>query len=381
MPDGYCTGLVKQISDIANGNAPGKKLNLAGFLKMLFCCQNSSASPINDGYESGHTRPLVIGYRKRPTEDVVGDEDNCDIDRIPAKSEWTIPGLLFKKTSFFLSDDEISKYCKESSQSASIGGQSPTGFMKEHYDVYLEHVAVLMQAINKSLVSLMSTQFGNNAVDGSLWSYININRSGADLALDDGIIRLLTDISDNRICEDPCLVGNGVMAAYDLIKALQCCTGAGINPAGLGLPQFFKDPDTAPLWGQNSFGVFAKGSVKFIGRDRYVGNFAGAKGGSIFFNVPFPVNEFQCVDMGQCLNDLKVDVQMKYIDCPTTIDVEGTPTEVKRGWLVILSKYYHLWVQPTDMYDDDDPLAGTNGTLRYFASNEAGSPGGYGYTG
>lgn len=383
MALGYCSALVQNVEDVLNGNVPGRKIALAGFLKMLFCCQNSSVSPINDGYQAGHTRPLTITYRKRPTIAVVGDTDDCEIDRIPVKDEWSIPNLLFRKTSFFISDDEIAKYCTEASQSASLGGRAMQGFMKEHYENVVDHVAVLLQSINTAMVEQMATQFGTNLVTGSDEpTIININRSGADFALDDGIIRLLTDISDNRICEDPCLVGNGVMAAYDLVKAMQCCTSAGINPAGLGLPTFYKDPDTTALWGTNSFGVFAKGSVKFISRDKYVGNFAGKKGNSEFFNIPFPVNEFQCVDMGECLNDLRIDVQVRYIDCPTEIDVNGTPTTLNRGYQVILSKHFQLFVAPTDLVEDDDPLAGSNGTLRYLASNEPGyAGGGYVYQG
>jgi hypothetical protein len=82
-----------------------------------------------------------------------------------------------------------------------------------------------------------------------------------------------------------------------------------------------------------------------------------------------------------------MDVQMKYIDCPTEITVgEGQPQTVNRGWQIILSKEYAMWVQPTDAYQASDPLEGTNGTLLYYIDNNCvdcnDSPGGgYAYGG
>jgi len=63
------------------------------------------------------------------------------------------------------------------------------------------------------------------------------------------------------------------------------------------------------------------------------------------------------------------DVQMKYIDCPTSVDVQDSAVVVNRGWQVIISKDYSLWVQPTDAYAATDPLDDTNGTLRYVLTN------------
>jgi len=62
---------------------------------------------------------------------------------------------------------------------------------------------------------------------------------------------------------------------------------------------------------------------------------------------------------------------MKYIDCPTVVDVNGVPTTVNRGWQVILSKEFALWVQPasTNEYAAGDELYQTNGTLLYEISN------------
>ncbi len=125
-------------------------------------------------------------------------------------------------------------------------------------------------------------------------------------------------------------------------------------------------PGTA-IEGANQIGAFSPGSVKFINRQRYVGPYAGEKGNSFFFTLPLPVSEFGCAQ--DCLSDLVFDVQMRYIDCPTSVTINGSAVTVNRGWQFIISKTYALWVQPTDAYAAGDPLANTNGTLRYVITN------------
>jgi len=89
MATGYCPALLRQVTEVANGNSAVGKIHVAGFLKMLFCCQNSTVNPINDGYgDNSHRKTLTVAYRQRPTLAHVQDTDDCDINRIPAKAEW-----------------------------------------------------------------------------------------------------------------------------------------------------------------------------------------------------------------------------------------------------------------------------------------------------
>jgi hypothetical protein len=388
MANGYCPALLRHIEDVAGGNSPGRKMHISGFTKMLFCCQNSSVSPINDGLQSNsHRRTLTVVYRERPTLDVVQDEDTCDVNRIPVKKEWTLPNLLHKQTSFFIPDDEIKQYCDEFSQSVAVG-QPATTMMREHYNLFVESANILLKAINQELVTEMAAQFGNNTTTGGAGGkVININRAGQQMQLNDGIIALLSDLRDNELCDEPCIVGGGNFSAYDIARMASCCSSAGVDAGRLGLPPFWFDKDTQDIWGANTIGVFAKGSVKFISYNKYLGAFGGVKGNSIFFTAPFPVDEFAgCADMLQCLRDLRLDVQMRYIDCPTQITVNGAgdPVTVNRGWQVILSKDFQLWAQPLNAYAAGDELESTNGTLLYYVDNdcvdcdEAGGAYGYG---
>jgi hypothetical protein len=367
MANGYCPALLRSIESIAGENAPSRKLHIAGFLAMTFCCQNSSVSPINDGFSSdGQQKTLTVSYSQRPILSQVQDEDDCDINDIPVKSEWSLGAMRHKQYGFFVADDLITRYCAEFAASVGVGTPA-TRVMRQHYDDILAGANILLRAINLDLVTLASTEFGNNVNTGnSAAKTINIAQTPT-LDLDAGIINMMQDLQDNQVCGDPCIVGAGLFSGYNIAQQLACCNNAGLDFSRLGLPRFFYDKDTASVLGANNIGVYAPGSVKFISRNKYVGPYAGEKGNSMFFTMALPVAEFGCAQ--DCLEDLVFDVQMKYIDCPTSVTVNGTAQTVNRGWQFIISKDYSLWVQPDDAYRVTDPLGGTNGTLRYNITN------------
>lgn len=379
MALGFCPALLLDINDVAGSNAPGRKLHIAGFLSMLFCCQNSLSNVIQTGTSGGHKRTLTVKYRPRPLTSVVQSEDDCDVNATPAYSEWNVPALSHKQTSFFLDDATVRQYCIDASNMRDLG-QPRTRVMDEVYGLFLEYANVLMKAINQDLVASMATEFGENATNGDDGgTLINFNTSGNTMILNNGLIQMLRDVEENEFCGAPCLVGGGLWSAEWLAQSIACCNNAGMNTAGLNsmLPRLFFDKDTQSIWGANSAGLFAPGSVKFISYDKNVGEaFTGAKGSSFFTNVAMPVNEFGC-NLDECLRDLRFDVQLKYIDCPQNITINGVSTPVGRGWQVIIAKDYALWVQPTTGYQAGDSLADTNGTIKYFASNTSYTGGAY----
>jgi|GEM_PF-1012670 len=370
MALGFCPALLTNIEAVAESNAPSRKLHISGFLAALFCCQNSAVNPVNQTNDGAHTRPLTVRYRVRPTLSAVQYEDDCDINRIPAYAEWTVGTPTHVQSSFFLDDATIQRYCADASARVTTG-QPPTQVMNEVYDLILEHANILVKAVNRVTVTQMATQFGNNTTTGSATGkIINIARDGNKYVLDNGVVQLMRDIQENEICGDTCIVGGGLFAGFDIAQAMTCCNQAGMDVSKLGMPQFWFDKDTQQIWGQNSIAVLAKGSVKFIGRNKYQGAFAGQRGTSFFTTFPLPVQEFGC-NIDDCMRNLIFDLQLKYIDCPTTVTVNGVNTTVNRGWEVIISKEFALWVQPTSAYAADDQLSGSNGTLKYFVTNVA----------
>jgi len=383
MPQGFCPSVLLHINDIAEGNAPGRKMQIAGFLAALFCCQNSTVSPINTEANTGaHRRGVRVKYKRRPTLADVSDTDDCAIDRIPVYNEWDIPALGFKKASFYVDDARLTQYCADVSQVQSSQGTPATSVMREIYEDIVDTANILMKAINVDLVTKMSTQFGVNTTTGqSNGKVININRNGNEIILDNGIIDLMRDLQENEICGNPCFVGGGLWSSLQMSQVLACCAANGMDTSQIGLPKLFFDKDTQNIWGPNTAGIFAPGSVKFIGRNKYQGAFAGQRGNSFFSVLPMPVNEFGC-NLDDCLADLMLDMQIRYIDCPTEITgPDGNTITVDRGTEVILSKEYAMWVQPPDAFAPTDELYDTNGTLKYYLTNTTSEnkPYAYGY--
>src|SRR6478735_1018466 len=202
---GFCPALMIHINQIAEQNAPAKKMHVAGFLAMLFCCQNSSVTPLNDAFERGHRRGLTVAYRRRPILSDVQTEDNCDINTQPGRLEWEVPALIRRSYSFHISDDLIRQYCVDASNMRDTGAP-PTRVMNEVFDLIVEGANIVLRAINRALVTSQATEFGvNTTTSSSTGKVININRNGNDYALDDGIVEMLTDIQENEICGQPCL--------------------------------------------------------------------------------------------------------------------------------------------------------------------------------
>ena len=375
MATGFCPYLLKHIKEIAGNNAPGSKMHVAGFLAMTFCCANSTVSPLNDSYQGGHQTSMVVKYRRRPTLSDVQTTDDCAINTTPGYLEWNVPSLSHAQYSFHISDDQISRYCADASRMVSTG-QPATRVMQEVYDLVVDGANIVLKKINQVLVTATATEFGVNVANGSAsGKVININQDGNKVILDNGIVDMMQDLQENEFCGDPCIVGGGLFAAYQKAQAIACCSAAGLDTSKMGLPNFFFDKDTQSIWGNNAIGVFAPGSVKFIGRNKFVGDFGGPKpGGSIFTTLPLPVQEFGCAD--DCLKDLVLDLQLKYYDCRTEVS-DGV--FVDRGWQGIISKDYALWVQPDNGYASGDELEGTNGTLKYFIGNSAYSGPAYAY--
>lgn len=376
MALGFCPSILLDINDIAESNAPDRKMHIAGFLSTLFCLQDSLGNIVNEPTTDGHKKSATIKYFKRPLVSLVQSEDDCDINAVPAEDEWTLPTTSHKQVSFFIADETVRQYCKDASNMKTIGR---TRVMDAVYGKFLAFANTLMKAVNQDVVAQMATEFGENVTNGDDGgTLINFNTEGDKNILNNGLIQMMRDIQENEFCGTPYLVGGGLWSAQNMAQALACCNAAGINFANAnGLPTFVFDKDTQSIWGANSAGLFAPGSVKFISFDKYVGEaWSGQKGTSWFMNVGFPVNEFGC-NLDSCLNDLRLDVQIRYRDCPGTETINGVNTTVGRGWIVTLSKDYALWVQPTTGYAAGDSLADTNGTIKYFASNTSYTGGSY----
>lgn len=368
---GYAPYMLKHIRDVANGNTPSEKITSPGY--MLYLAESGgTVNVVNEGQDraDGTIQEMRIKYRNRPLIDDIQDEDNCEIDGVPVYKEATVSVNYFAKYALFLDDRIIAQYMAEASQSVAVG-KPATPMMQEHLGAIMEALNAFYGKMDNDLLTKQSTNFGLNVRTGNnATSAINLTQDATLNDLTEGLTRILADMVENELSGTPYIVGSGLFNNFNLQQFMKSANQAGIDTSRI-LTQYkwLYDRKAASKWGTNQIGVFAPGAVKPLFRNKFVGNFAGKKGESLFFTMTPAVVD----SLGNPLtHDLfKLDVQMKYIDCPQTIEVNsyGGTMEVNRGWYLIFSKAYDQFNIPADAHNASDPLYQVNGTLRYTISN------------
>lgn len=373
MPNGYATPILQHIAAVTGTN-PAKKLSPLGMLSMVLTAMDGSTQLLNSRDELGHTRDLTVKYRKRVLESAVSDEGmTCDSGATPVYNEFGLPGFIQRTYQLFVPDSLIRQYTTDASQFVVMDNGIPnirkqTNAMKEVYDMFIEGGGAVLRSINKSLVTLMSTQFGDNTVTGDNLARA-LSFSLGTTGMNDAMVQLISDWRENEFSDSVMMVGNGPFANYDLIRQILSnqASDQGINQSALSnmIPKVYFDKDTRAIWGANQIGVFEKGSVHFITRNDYVGSFGRTIGNSTFFTMALPVSEYNGIPV-ENLDKLLFDIQVKEFDCATELTINGVvSTTSGPGVLININKQFNLFTKPTGIYDPADPLYGTNGTLRY----------------
>jgi len=373
---GFAPYILLQGSEIQKRGYDGAKVTAKGYLELLLSqgTPNIVSQSVSDG--SGHVKDVKYYYRQRGVAGLSRSTDNCDIDAIPVRLEANIPSTLFKVRSLLFDDAMIAQYEADASKLINIkDGTVKTGnfsgIMNEIYQIMIEQANGLLADINGDLLDLQAAAFGTNVVTGSNAAQtLNFDLSTATNPLNSGLTKLLTDARRNEIdITSATIVGSGLIDGLFIQQMMGAISTAqnGVNQSRLGLPKYFYDPMASTRWGANQFGMFEKDSVQLLAVDRFVGPaFSGPKGTSQFFNIKLPITNSLG---GTELSNVSFDCQFKYFDCPQTINVDGTPTAVGRGWNLIMSKSYYQVNKPSDSFNASDVLTGVNGTLRYTATN------------
>lgn len=357
-------------------NNPATKIRPLGFLQMLLSRMDDSVQ-WSDNYKDGHETQLKVKFRNRPLESEVRDNEDggCDVASNPAYNEFTVDALQHREVSFHLTNSQIRQYTADASKLVTIDQTSgvvnlakPTQIMQEVYSLFIEYGNALFGSINKALVTQQSTRWGLNTVTASAAARaLTFNLSS--VAMQDALITLMTDWRENEMTDDVAYVGSGPFANLDLLKKFYSTmpNAQGFNMAALNnsLNSVWFDKDARSIWGADQIGMFAKGSVHLLTRNMWEGSFAQKLANSTFFNMALPIQD-QVLPL-QFLDRMKFDVQIKEVDCPTEIDLNGVPTTIKEGVVVFLKKKFTLFNIP-ELFNAADPLYGTNGTLRYTIS-------------
>lgn len=381
MANGFAPNLLLQLAAIFNGQAPAKKITSPGYLNMLLRQGTPNVVSTAKGDASGHVRDVKFYFRKPGTKGTSATVDNCEVDAKPARFEATVPSTLYRKRTLLFEDDQIKQYNTEASnivkpaingpgQIMPLSADNFQGMLKEVYDTIIEEMRGLVADINSDLLAAQAVAFGVNAVTGSN-AVVPINFPlGLVNPLNQGMTKIISDARVNEFdLANAFIVGSGLIDNYMVqhLFGAKSADSSGLNTAMLqAAKNYFYDIDAASAWGNNQLGIFDTNAVQFLEVNRYVGAFAGVRGKSIFFNAPLPIAD----SLGNAdISKLNFDWQIWYSDCPQTIEIDGTPTAVGRGWIVTIGKSFHQVNLPSNLYPTGDRLEGNNGTIRYEATN------------
>ncbi len=369
MANGFVRGLLLTQQQVYNGIAPSRKITPPGYLKMLLnnTTPNIVSTTIDNG--SGTIREVSIKYRPRAVAGQSGTVDDCSLAVTPGYLEMNVPGTIFRHLARFFDDTTIAKYEAEALQTVVVGRPSPPGgIMREIWDMVLEAANGLIADVNADLLTIQAAAFGKNVTTGNAAAKtINFPLSTATNPLNQGMTMLETDIMENEIrVENTVIVGSGLInSVYRQMNNNTQNTNIQNYPSNA--PAFFWDPAAATKFGTNEFGVFEKNAVQFININKFNGPMGGDKLSTFLFTLTLPVSITD--SLGDTLQGLKFDVQLRYNSCPGEIDIAGDPTTVGRGWIIDLMCNFNQFNIPNDAYDATDRLTGNNGTLLYLASN------------
>lgn len=334
----------------------------------------ANALKLDDG--QGHIRDVILKYLKRAVPEQAGTADDCQISLIQSYNEMTLATTQYRKLSVYVSDADMSRYCSDATEMVRING-FPTPFMNEFLTRLLAAANGVIGAIDIDLLTLMAAEFGVNVVTGTN-APTEVNFPGAGAGVDnfytEGMTKILQDLALNEVCGNVNVVGHGNFNAFTIQQVAACCSQLGLDQSRWSGFNYYPDIYAMNTWGANQIGVFAPGSVGLIELNRYEGFAGGQRGDSWFFTMPLPID---CPECNGSYDSMDFDVQLRYLTCPTTINVGCVgETTVGRGWIVDLGKSFGLFTLPTDAYqheayDDcyNDRLAGNNGTLRYIITN------------
>lgn len=366
--NGFCPALLTHINTLTECASPMKKVTPSGFLKMLL--DNRQVADVtsfkDDG--NGHVRDVNIKFAPRFLPSQTNTSLSCDPVVQSGWMEASIPDpTLYREFGIYIDAADMAKYCADASATVMAPGSTkePTKFMNEFMDQITRAANALIGAIDQDLLVKQLANFGCNARTGSsAAATLNFPLSTTNNDLTQGVLTLLNDMMVNEACNDYKIVGSGLFNNFDQQQFMKCCAQNGVDTSRWNNYKFYFDINAQAAWGENQIGVFEDKAVQLIDINKN-NLFAGMKtGASELFSMTLPLD---CCAGGY--EGLEFDAQLKFIDCPTEVNIGGVPTIKNRGWILMLGKAFDLWTIPSAAYQATDRLYLNNGTYRYTVTN------------
>lgn len=328
-----------QLDDVKGGAfSAAKKRSKLGYLEAINSRLNMSMQTQIPTQQGSKKRVVELRWRQRTIESQVleAESGTCTSDNFPDFNSELFEVAKFVEYKFALNTEEFKAVCEGRSK-----------FIQDSINLSYDALA---KTINRALLTEQVTNFGINIRTGSsAASSIDVFPAATGAPNAAALQTLQSDFEvDNEMVGTPIWIGAGNIYKYWKTLEQACCNDAGINMLdlsnSLGYAPFtdtmmggvFADPD--------DFMVLEQGSIQFVPFNDYVGEDVTSSGTSVARGT---------------ITDTKTGI---------TYDIKVLQDDCNDDWVVKMTLHYDIFFQPLEAYQVDDPLFGTNGTLRYNAN-------------
>lgn len=370
--NGYARDLLLAASLVFKGSTPGVKVTPPAALRL---CLDASRPQILSSEiieATGHVKDIKIKFRPRSRPGSSSDEYSCEADEMRAYQEASITSSLFRQKAIYFRYETIAKFTSEATVLRNAKGIPPRlgGFFQEVWDTIASEANGFFSDIDIDIMTKLNLNWGVNQTNGlNTAKTVNFPLNGTNNDMSTGMTGIISDLAKNEMSNaNVSILGSGLIFNYyvqNFMKNAKSADQAGLNTAALDMPKLYHDLNAASVLGSNNFGVIDMQSLQFLDLNATQGFQVDDFGTSVFFKMPYPI-----VDSEGNTTVINLDVQVKFIDCPTTLtDSYGNSQSVGKGVVVFLRKPFDIYVPPGAMYTFGDRLFQNNGTLLYHATN------------
>ena len=336
---GKCLNELMMLGDLKGGDfSAAKKRSKLGYLEAINSPLNMSIQNQIPTQQGSKKRVVEIRWRQRTIETQVleAESGTCTSDNYPDFNSELFEVSKYVEYKFKLNTTEFKAVCEGRSK-----------FIQDSIELSYDALA---KTINRALLTEQTTNFGINLRTGSsAASSIEVFPAATGAPNAAALQTLQADFDiENEMVGTPIWIGAGNIYKYWKTLEQACCNDAGINMLdlsnSLGYAPFTDTMMGSVFANANDFMVMEQGSIQFVPFNDYMGEDETSSGTS--------------VARGR-ITDTKTGL---------TYDIKVLQDDCSDDWVVKMSLHYDIFFQPGEAYQADDPLFGTNGTLRYTAA-------------
>lgn len=327
--EGLCQKLQTSLNSVAGQNAPALKRDRVGYVDALMSEENRAGFEAIPVPSNGKYRAVQIDYIQRGTDADVNltCSNSCDTEQevAPKQSIFEVENCLETKGLRF-QEDEMRKLCEADSLYVS--------------NVLMSQMNAINTALDKQLLALQSTNFGNFA-DGTQLKQIKLFEPTTNSPRSIAAAQIRHEYDLVGASGAPMIIGSGNFDLYAKTQQIACCNSTtGTDMARWTDYMYFNDRFVESEIGANHFVVLAPGAVQLVTWNKYLGDYAKRN------------DVFEHGTITDPFTGLTYDLKVHYDDCA---DV----------WSIKMFLNWGLFFIPSNAFKTGDVNEGVNYTFDF----------------